>query len=277
MGDLALVKDFGMVHFAKAVKVTFDDYLNRVVAQVGKPTLEQSLLAATGITAKPTAESDTGEVPVDGGGDVVDPDGGGKTKAKKRLKTLSKSHLSFGNDGSLEQKLLASYDKATSLKKGQKFYTDDGYEVLPHRLHLALNRAKDDWRTYIPDHPYEEAPIGEMPKFLRKDARDVGRSPSSPRTLLHFAEHHEIHKLNALIHDVPLFNDGMEAEKAQAKANLDAFFPRSGTMGLDNVERKKKKNTRAAQIELPLHESEADKRNRQVQRMVFITRHQKKT
>jgi hypothetical protein len=98
--------------------------------------------------------------------------------------------LGLNNDGSLQAKSHQSYDKVTSIEKGQKWYAVTGYQVPPHQLQASLTRA--------------------IPKFLRKDIRNVGRGPPRPRTLLHYAEHHEIHKLNALIHDVALLNDGPE-------------------------------------------------------------------
>jgi hypothetical protein len=191
----------------------------------------------------------------------------------------SLSDLGLDNNGSLQAKSHQSYDKATSsIEKGQKWYAVTGYQVPPHQLQASITRAKDNWRTYVPGQPYEAAPIGDIHKFLRKDIRDVGRGLPRPRPLLHYAEHHEIHKLNALIHDVALLNDETPSKKHQATANLDSFFPRTRTMGLDNPNRQiksnKKQNTRAAQIELPLNAS--DKRNRQGKQMVFITRHQRK-
>jgi hypothetical protein len=215
-----------------------DDYAKAVVRTEKEIMIYKlciaSLEKATGVASKPAGVANASGIGTKRGNDLVNPVPDDKPELSKKHKVVkSLFDLGLNNDGSLQAKSHQSYDKATIIEKGQKWYAVIGYQVPPHQLQASITRAKYNWRTYVPGQPYEEAPIGDIPKFLRKDIRNVGRGLPRPRTLLHYAEHHEIHKLNALVHDVALLNDETPSEKHQAIANLDAFFPRTRTMRLD--------------------------------------------
>jgi hypothetical protein len=110
---------------------------------------------------------------------------------------------------------------------------------------------------------------GGLPDCIRKDHQKS--SHDLPRTTEHYAKRHKTVKINALLDDVELFNTGTEDEKKQASQNWEEFFPLLDAMGLD-PEPKKKKAKKTGDIQTTGKQIGLQYENRQVERLVWLTK-----